>query len=337
MRLLVWLCLSLVLAAWAAANDTQTIPRVAPAPPDNPITEAKVRLGKMLFFDKRLSVNQTVSCESCHPVTSAAGNPPPGTDRLRVSRGVFGLVGSRNSPTVWNAGLRKKLFWDGRADSLEAQAKGPPTNPVEMGMPHPEAITSSIAKVRGYAPLFREAFGGPDSGGQLITYDRVAQAIATYERTLMTPNSPFDRFQKGDAQALSAQAQRGWKRFQDLACVACHGAPTFTGSDYFVPFPLRSSREIESQLKIMADPGRMQATQQLGDRNRWRVPSLRNVAITGPYFHNGSVNTLEEAVRLMGQTQLGRKLSDSDVSEIVAFLESLTGQVPIQTPPELPR
>lgn len=298
--------------------------------------EAEIELGKRLFFDPRLSGNRTVSCHSCHRLVREQGRPPSGTDNLRVSEGVFGRMGTRNAPTVWNAGKRSVLFWDGRVASLEEQAKGPFVNPLEMNMPNGEAVVDTVEAISAYREALREVYGRERGARTRTSIDEIASAIAAYERTLTTPNAPFDRFRAGEASALSERAKHGWDKFRSFACVACHGAPTFSGSDYFIRFPVYSRTEYETRYELTADVGRFGATGAPVDRNRWRVPSLRNVALTAPYFHNGKVETLDQAVRVMGRVQLNRVLTDEDVRDLVAFLESLTGEAPDEVPPVLP-
>lgn len=311
-------------------NAPRSIPNSAPAPNDNPLTSEKIDLGRQLFFDTRLSITKTISCNSCHNVLSDGKKSPSGTDNLGLSIGVFGAHGGRNAPTVWNAGLRKAFFWDGRANSLEDQAKGPIMNPVEMGMMNVEAVEKAVQDVPEYPEKFRKAFSHPKSKTPYkITIDEIAKAIASFERTLVTTNSPFERYQTGEKSALSDSAQRGWTKFQLHGCIACHAAPTFTNQDYFIRFPLHEAKDYNSRYKFTKDAGRFNATHEFKDRNLWRVASLQNVAITGPYFHNGSVNSLEEAVKIMAKAQLGKKLPDEDVKDIVEFLKSLTGTRPM--------
>lgn len=331
-----FVCSSLALAACqppggAGAPDPSPphpapVPLVSPAPRDNPTSRAKVALGKRLFFDRRLSSTGEVSCHDCHRVTGAA---PSGADGAPVATGVSGLRGGRNVPTVWNAALRRALFWDGRAGSLEEQAQGPLLNPVEMGNPAPHAVVAAVTAIPAYRAELERLFGGTG-------IEEIARALAAYERTLVTPASAFDRFHAGDAAALTAQEKRGWDKFQARGCVACHGAPTFTGEDYFVRFPLYSIPEEDLRYGFTRDLGRHESTRAPWDKNHWRVPSLRNVARTGPYLHNGAVRELAEVVRIMGKAQLNRALPGEDIDDIVAFLGSLTGVPPDEQPPTLP-
>ncbi len=325
---------ALGLMGLSTAHAVEALPALPPIPADNPQSDAKIDLGKQLFFDPRLSASGTVSCNSCHNVM---GN---GTDSIRTSFGVFGERGGRNSPTVWNAAFYSTQFWDGRAATLEDQAKGPILNPVEMAMPDESTAVERIRSIPGYANQFAAVFGGNEP----VTYDNIAKAIASYERTLVTPNSPFDRFMNGDKTAMNTSAQRGMQAVQDVGCTACHSGPIFAGpgglalgQGFFQRFPLLSDNDYVAKYRLDEDLGRYTVTQKDADRHMWRVPTWRNVALTAPYFHNGSVDTLDEAVRVMGKTQLGLELSDDQVADIVAFLESLTGEFPQQTLPRLPQ
>lgn len=318
--------------AGAMGADWQTLPLHAPAPADNPTTPAKVELGKMLFFDPRLSSTGTVSCFSCHNVMEG------GDDHRPTSIGVHGQLGGRNAPTVWNAAFQSVQFWDGRAASLEAQAKGPIVNPIEMGMPKLDLAVDRIKRIPGYQPFFERAFG---QGGQ-VTADTIAMSIAAYERTLITPNSPYDRFVQGDKQALDVRQQRGMQAFADVGCASCHAGANFSGppmpegSGFFMKFPTYLDNPYVAQYHLLDDGGRAVQTGKAQDQNVWRVPTLRNLTYTAPYFHNGLVKSLPEAVKVMAATQLNKKLSDAQAADIAAFLNGLDGQFPEQAMPRLP-
>ncbi|MBT2971673.1 MAG: hypothetical protein B6D72_14590 [gamma proteobacterium symbiont of Ctena orbiculata] len=330
----------------------QALPSSAPSPGDNPLTAEKTRLGKMLFFDTRLSADGTLSCASCHEISNDKG----GGDGLRASIGINGQQGTRNAPTVLNAAFQKVLFWDGRAASLEDQAKGPLINPIEMGMPSLDQVVETVSGIPAYIEAFAAAFPGQPS----ITIDNIAKAIAAYERTLITPDSPYDRFVRGDRSALTAQQIRGMALFESTGCVLCHSGPNFSAASIFVDdipfrlFPSVPDTEYDRQYGFTDDRGA--APDKSGSKSGiWRIPSLRNVNRTGPYFHNGSVASLEEAVRIMARVQLNKSLSnsalddrsiqwlsgdqrlavathqalsDSEVDEIVAFLKALDGELP---------
>jgi cytochrome c peroxidase len=317
----------------AQARTLEPLPDKVPAPKDNPMTPAKVELGKQLFFEPRLSADGTVSCNDCHNVMGS------GTDNRPVSVGISGQKGGRSAPTVWNAAFLSAQFWDGRAASLEDQAKGPILNPIEMGMPNPELAVQRIKSIPGYVAQFKEVFGGNDP----VTYDNIAKAIASYERTLITPNSAFDKFAKGDKKALSEPAQRGMHLVEQVGCTSCHTGPNFSGpadlavgQGFYQKFPAFPGSEYDAKYSLIQDLGRYGVTKKDEDKNVWRVPTWRNVALTAPYFHNGSVKTLDEAVRVMAKTQLNKELKANEVTDIVAFLNSLTGEFPKQTMPKLP-
>jgi len=310
----------------------QPLPTVAPAPADNPTTPAKVRLGKMLFFDPRLSSTGTVSCFSCHNIMEG------GDDHRPVSIGVEAQRGGRNAPTVFNAAFLSVQFWDGRAATLEEQAKGPPVNPIEMGMKNISEEIFRIRKIPGYRPYFVQAFGS----GNVVTMDNAVKAIAAYERTLITPGSAYDRYVEGAHNALTAQQIRGMKDFASLGCAGCHQGPNFSGpplpmgQGFYVKFPVYPRSPYVAKYDLMKDPGRYDVTHNPADKNMWRVPGLRNLLYTAPYMHNGSVKSLPEAVRVMASTQLNRTLTAAQVNDITAFLGSLTGPFPKQTMPRLP-
>lgn len=229
-------------------------------------------------------------------------------------------------------------FWDGRAASLEAQAKGPIVNPIEMGMPALGPAVDRIRRIDGYLPEFRRAFG-PDAK---IDEDSIARAIAAYERTLVTPNSPYDRFVKGDKAALTEQQQRGMDAFAAVGCTSCHSGANFSGpplpmgTGFFMKFPLNLDNEFVARYRLLDDGGKAVQTGKSEDQNLWRVPTLRNLVFTAPYFHNGLVKSLPEAVRVMAKTQLNKSLSDAEAADIAAFLTALTGEFPQQTMPRLP-
>lgn len=316
--------------ASVAAFAFQPLPEKAPEPADNPGTAAKIELGKQLYFDPRLSLDGTISCNTCHNVMAS------GTDNKAFSAGVDAKKGGRSAPTVWNSAFLSVQFWDGRAASLEDQAKGPILAGVEMAMPHEELVLERLKDIPGYVAQFKAVFG---SNG--ITYDNTAKAIAAFERTLITPNSPVDRYLKGDKSTLSAAAKRGMKTFEELGCNACHSGANYAGPElpvgtgFYQQFPTYSSK-YDSMYELKADDGRYEATHDKADKHQWRVPTLRNVALTAPYFHNGAVKTLDEAVRVMAKTQLDKDLSKQQVADIVAFLNGLTGEFPQISMPRLP-
>lgn len=282
-----------------------------PLPPVPDLPADKVALGKRLFFDTRLSHNETVACATCHQLDSG------GSDRLPVSVGIDGRKGGINAPTVFNSSLNFVQFWDGRAASLEEQAAGPVHNPLEMGSNWAEVIPR-LSRDEAY----RQAFGRIYKEG--ISGETIVDAIATFERTLLTPNSRFDRYLLGDKDALNPLERAGHQRFLDYGCASCHQGAALGGNmyqrfgvmdDYFA-----------GSARRQADFGRFNVTGLDKDRNVFKVPGLRNVAVTPPYFHDASAASLEEAVVVMGRYQLGRELSGEDVKAIVAFLQTLTGE-----------
>jgi cytochrome c peroxidase len=301
------------------------LPTVAPAPADNQSTEEKIELGKMLYHDPRLSSTGTVSCASCHNTMLG------GEDNRPNSMGVNGQTGGRSSPTVWNSAFNTVQFWDGRAASLEAQAAGPVTNPIEMGMKDWDDVVALLKTIKGYNEAFTRAFGDNS-----VSKDNATKAIAAYERTLITPNSPYDQYVGGDKQALTEQQVRGLNKFADLGCTSCHSGAVFNGGGSFQRFPVNDNPYFAAQYHFKKDKGLAEVSKNPADEHLWKVPTLRNITLTAPYFHNGSVKTLEEAVKVMAKTQLDKDLSKEEIADIVAFLEGLTGQFPKQTMPILP-
>ena len=316
----------------SVAGEWQALPDKAPEPTDNPTTTEKVELGKILYHDPRLSSSGTVSCASCHNIMAG------GEDNRSGSVGVKAQIGGRSAPTVWNSAFNATQFWDGRAPSLEAQAKGPVTNPIEMGMKSWDDVVARLKLIPGYSDLFAKAFTGSD----VVTADNAAKAIAAYERTLITPNSPYDKYAKGDLTALSEQQQRGLQTFSETGCASCHSGPGFNGSQNgqgagdYIKFPGIENGALEAQYGFSKDLGRYEVTKNDADKHLFKVPTLRNIALTAPYFHNGKVKTLEDAVSIMAKTQLGKDLSPQQVGDIVAFLNGLTGEFPKQEMPRLP-
>jgi cytochrome c peroxidase len=296
-----------------ANNFFKPLPDGMPYPPDNPPSEIKIKLGKMLFFEPRLSKSTAISCNSCHNLATG------GVDNLPTSIGHLGQFGPRNSPTVLNAGLQFSQFWDGRAASLEDQAKGPILNPIEMAMPNEELVLSRLRTIPEYVELFKKAF--PEDLNSL-SYDNIARAIATFERTLLTP-SPFDEFLKGKSDALSSRQQQGLKLVIQKGCIACHNG-VGAGGGLFQKFGLKERYEYSD------DQGRYNVTKKESDRFYFKVPLWRNVTRTAPYFHDGSIWDLKEAIRIMGRLQLGTRLSDDEVDLIAEFLHSLEGTIPAE-------
>jgi cytochrome c peroxidase len=307
----------------SARASFEPIPTKPPVLKDNPSTPAKVELGRMLYFDPRLSASQLISCHTCHNVGLA------GADLQETSTGHGWQKGPRNAPTVLNAVFNKAQFWDGRAEDLAAQAKGPVQASVEMNNT-PARLLETLKSIPGYADPFRKAF---PRDADPITFDNVARAIEVFEATLLTPDARFDRFLRGDRKALSAAEQEGLALFLDKGCVACHEGVNVGGIDYH-PFGVVEAPE--EAVRPAGDVGRFKVTNTEADRYVFRSPALRNVAITQPYFHSGAVWKLEDAVRIMGSAQLGIALSPQEATKITAFLQSLTGRQPAVVHPVLP-
>ncbi|TPD61535.1 cytochrome-c peroxidase [Emcibacter nanhaiensis] len=307
-----------------ARDYFEPLPETVPQSEDNPLTEEKVELGKMLYFEPRLSKSWVFSCNSCHNVATA------GVDMRPKSVGHTWQLGGRNSPTVLNSVFNDSQFWDGRAADLTEQAKGPITNPVEMAHREDLAV-ETLSSIPQYVALFRKAFPGDK---QPVNYTNVAKAIAAFEaRELITPNAPFDRFLKGDEKALSDRQRRGLRAFMDYGCTACHSGVNLGGSGFF-QFGVMNMPD--KKILPREDKGVQDLTGDEGDAYSFRSAALRNVALTAPYFHSGVVWDLGEAVQVMAKAQLDEELSKEDVADIVAFLESLTGDQPRITLPSLP-
>jgi cytochrome c peroxidase len=275
------------------------------------ITEDKVTLGRMLYYDVRLSKSRAISCNSCHDLSKY------GVDGEPTSDGHNGAKGERNSPTVYNAAGQFAQFWDGRAADVEEQVKGPALNPVEMAMPSEAAVVAVLKSIPEYPEAFKRAF--PDDKDP-VTFKNAANAIGAFERKLVTP-SRWDKFLKGEQAALTNAEKAGFNQFFQTGCHSCHSG-TLAGGKIFQKLGLLRDWPDTSDL------GRYRVTRSAGDRMVFKVPSLRNVEKTGPYFHNGKVATLEQAVALMAEYQLGRTLADSEIKSIVTWLKSLTGEIP---------
>jgi cytochrome c peroxidase len=271
----------------------------------NPISDAKVALGRMLYFDARLSKGQDVSCNSCHVLSHY------GVDNQPVSDGYKGQKGTRNSPTVYNAAGHFVQFWDGRASNVEEQAKGPILNPVEMAMPDEKRVLAVIDSMPEYVEAFQKAFPGEKHP---VTFDNLAKAIGAFERNLVTV-SRWDKFLGGDQAALSDAEKAGLNKFLDVGCQTCHNG-IYVGGSMFQKLGLAKPWD------NVKDPGRFSVTKQETDRMVFKVPTLRNIEKTAPYYHDGSISTLDEAVRQMADHQLARTLSKDEADSIVAFLKA---------------
>lgn len=306
-----------------AQNLFKPIPTAPKALKDNPSNEAKLTLGKMLFFEPRLSASYLISCNTCHNVGLG------GVDLQETSIGHGWQKGPRNAPTVLNSAYNIAQFWDGRAKDLADQAKGPVQASVEMNN-KPEQVVKTLKSITAYVTAFKKAFPGQ---ADPVTFDNMAKAIEIFEATLNTPDARFDKFLKGDRKALSLKEQDGLRLFMDKGCAACHGGVNMGGTGYF-PFGVVSAPD--AVLRPADDLGRFKVTQAENEKFSFKSPSLRNIVLTPPYFHSGKVWKLSEAVAVMGTAQLGKTLSAEENDKIVAFLGSLTGKQPKVEYPILP-
>ena len=313
----------LLVTAFVGMSTLHTATATAEEPiqtirPVQNVNLALVELGKKLYFDPRLSKSGFISCNSCHNLSMG------GTDNLPTSIGDRWQQGPINAPTVLNSSLNVAQFWDGRAADLKAQAGGPIANPGEMAFTHTLAV-NVLESIPTYVNDFRQAFGSPG-----VNIDRVTDAIAEFEKTLVTPNSRFDQWLMGDGEAITAKEKAGYRLFKESGCVACHNGPAVGGNSFqkmgvVKPYKARSPAE-----------GLSGVTGKDADRFKFKVPTLRNVEMTYPYFHDGAAQTLTEAVDVMGRLQLGKKFTAEENAQIVAFLKTLTGDQPSFLLPILP-
>ena len=314
---------------YAAAFDYfQPLPEQPLIPEQNPLTEEKIALGKKLFFDKRLSSNNQLSCNDCHNLSN---NRKP-TPALAI--GVSGKSSKRNPPTLLNIGLQTVLYWDGRTANLEQQAIDHLGDPDIMGNIDKEALLNKLSNDKHYVKEFMNTF----DSAHAIKMQNIASALASFQRALMTPNSPFDRYIKGDDKAISAQAKTGMQLFNDTGCLACHFGVNFAGpapgpamgmgDGFYELFPNNLGSVYDTSHQLTDDLGRYEFSRDPGEKYMWRVPPLRNIALTAPYFHNGSAKTLQEAVTIMAKTQTNKTLTKTEIDAIVAFLQTLTGELP---------
>jgi cytochrome c peroxidase len=269
-------------------------------------TPEMIALGENLYFEKAISINKTQSCNSCHPID----NKGPGADNLKTGKGALGKSGDRNDPSTLNAGFQIAQFWDGRAATLEEQAQGPPLNPIEMGMPNGEAVAERLKEIKHYPAEFKKAF--PDEKDP-VTFDNFAKAVAAFERTLIS-RGRFDRFIDGDEQALTAQEMEGMRTFINVGCIQCHIGPNLGGMTF---------QKIGVFHEYTKDFGRFDVTKLESDKYFFKVPMLRNVTLTAPYFHDGEVDNLAKAIELMGYLQLNKQLKDEEINNILRFMTTL--------------
>ena len=293
----------------------QPVPALAENPA-NPVTPEKVALGRQLYYDNRLSKDQTQSCNTCHDLANF------GVDHKKFSPGDAGMDGDRNSPTVYNSALHSMQFWDGRAKDVEEQAGMPILNPDEMNIPDEDFLINRLKGVEGYRKMFAAAFpGDPDP----LSYENLKKAIGAFERTLIT-TSDFDDYLKGNARALTLAEKKGLKTFMEVGCITCHTG-SLMGGNMFQKFGVfQNYWEFTKSESI--DEGRAKETHNDTDKYMFKVPALLNVSQTYPYFHDGSVDKLEDAIRAIAKLNLNKDLTDQEVTDIAAFLDSMTGKIP---------
>jgi cytochrome c peroxidase len=292
--------------------ERETAEPITPVPLSIQLDPKKVALGRRLFHEPKLSADGTISCASCHDLARA------GVDRQPRSRGIGGREGNINVPTVFNSGFNFRQFWDGRAEALEDQVDGPLQNPAEMGASWPQALAflnADAAYRKEFTELFRDG----------VSAANVRDAIATFERSLATPNSRFDRFLRGESAALSEMERAGYRLFKQIGCTSCHQGVNIGGNSYQRLGVMEDYFAVRGNI-TGADLGRYNITRREEDRYLFKVPSLRNVALTAPYLHDGSANNLRDVVAIMARYQLALKLDGADIDRIVAFLRTLTGE-----------
>lgn len=328
-RFLPALCAALLVSGTAAADlrsqaasVLQSLPQKPLAKKGEKVSPERVKLGKMLFFEPRLSASYLISCNTCHNIGVG------GVDLQETSIGHGWQKGPRNAPTVFNAVYNVAQFWDGRAPDLKEQAKGPVQASVEMNNT-PDLVVKTLKSIPEYAALFKKAF---PKEKEPVSFENMARAIEAFEATLITPNAPLDRFLKGDRKALSARQQQGLELFLAKGCSGCHGGLNLGGSGYF-PFGVVEKPGADI---LAGDTGRFKLTNTAKDQYVFKAPSLRNIALTPPYFHSGKVWKLKDAVAIMGSAQLGIKLSGDETEKLVLFLTALTGDQPRMEYPILP-
>jgi cytochrome c peroxidase len=306
-----------------AQNLFKPIPKTPPELKGNPLTPEKIELGKMLYFDPRLSLSGLISCNTCHNLGTA------GVDLQETSTGHGWQRGPRNAPTVLNAVFNIAQFWDGRAKDLAEQAKGPVQASVEMSN-MPERVIAILKSMPPYVEAFKKSFPNERN---TVTFDKAVYAIEAFEATLLTLNSRFDQYLKGNADALNNKEKEGLGLFIDKGCAGCHNGVNIGGNGYF---PFGVVQRPGAEILPLGDKGRFMVTKTVSDEYVFKVPSLRNIELTRPYFHSGKVWSLNEAVGIMGSAQLGIQLTQEDIDKITVFLHTLTGEQPKVEYPILP-
>jgi len=301
-----------ILSIQSTARDRSDAILPIPVPSPEELQSGKVLLGERLFHDPRLSADGTVSCATCHILSQG------GADKNKIAIGIGNALGEYNTPTVFNSVFNSHQFWDGRTTTLAEQVSGPLTNIAEMASDW-TIVVRRVSEDNEYRKAFKSEYGGE------ISKRTITDAIVRFEATLLTPNAPFDRFLKGDVTAISDEAKEGYKRFTDFGCISCHQGINI-GGNFFQRFGVMGNYFADRGNITKADFGRYNVTGHEEDRFVFKVPSLRNIAVTAPYFHDGSADTLDKAIEIMGRYQLERGLSEEDRRYIAAFLESLTGE-----------
>ncbi|MBD9517683.1 MULTISPECIES: cytochrome-c peroxidase [Pseudomonadaceae] len=304
-------------------DNANSIFKPIPEQASDKLDPNQIELGRQLFFEPRLSASHVISCNTCHNIGTG------GADNVPASSGHAWQKGARNSPTVFNAVFNVAQFWDGRAKDLEEQAKGPVQNPVEMHNT-PKNVEATLRSMPEYVASFEKAF---PSDKQPVSFDNMARALQAFESTLITPDSRFDLYLKGDDNALDAREKKGLQTFMSSGCISCHNGVNLGGQAYF-PFGL--VKKPDGKILPTGDKGRFEVTKTQNDQYVFRAAPLRNIALTAPYFHSGQVWDLEEAVAIMGTAQLGKQLNAEEVGDIVAFLKTATGKQPKVEYPLLP-
>lgn len=307
----------------ALRDNANSIFKPIPEQPSDKLDPNQIELGRQLFFEPRLSASHVISCNTCHNIGTG------GADNVPASSGHAWQKGARNSPTVFNAVFNVAQFWDGRAKDLEEQAKGPVQNPVEMHNT-PKNVEATLRSMPEYVASFEKAFPADQ---QPVSFDNMARALQAFESTLITPDSRFDLYLKGDDNALDAKEKKGLQTFMSSGCISCHNGVNLGGQAYF-PFGL--VKKPDGKILPTGDLGRFEVTKTQNDQYVFRAAPLRNIALTAPYFHSGQVWDLEEAVAIMGTAQLGKQLNAEEVGDIVAFLKTATGKQPKVEYPILP-
>jgi cytochrome c peroxidase len=304
-------------------DNANSIFKPIPEQASDKLDPNQIELGRQLFFEPRLSASHVISCNTCHNIGTG------GADNVPASSGHAWQKGARNSPTVFNAVFNVAQFWDGRAKDLEEQAKGPVQNPVEMHNT-PKNVEATLRSMPEYVAAFEKAF---PADKQAVSFDNMARALQAFESTLITPDSRFDLYLKGDDNALDAREKKGLQTFMSSGCISCHNGVNLGGQAYF-PFGL--VKKPDGKILPTGDKGRFEVTKTQNDQYVFRAAPLRNIALTAPYFHSGQVWDLEEAVAIMGTAQLGKQLNAEEVGDIVAFLKTATGKQPKVEYPILP-